>query len=84
MDPMAAVGLYERYVWSDSLTQEDAEAFKKRAEEGVTALLAELDEWIGTRERRASRSKAANLLADTREELVGLGVYIFERGNDNS
>ena len=70
-------GLFERYVWSTSLNKHDAEIFKQIAEEKGTALLAELDEWIGTRERRAAPDHHSRVPLEEDQGLVGLGMYLF-------
>ncbi len=63
-------GHLERYVWSSSLSNEDAIDFKVLAEEKSAKLLQELDIWIGQRERRSVRDA-------TEKRVVGLGLYYF-------
>lgn len=71
-------GLMERYVWTSRLSEQDSEEFKKIAEQKTERLLAELDEWIGSREIPphdlvGKKEKTAT------KELVGLGLYLFEK-----
>ena len=83
-DDLRQLGLMERYVWSTRLSSEHVEEFKKLAEKRSGELLAELDAWIGARENNKletadSRSSDSDTNSD---ELVGLGVYLFDKEPD--
>ena len=73
-------GLLERYVWTSSLSSSDKEDFKEYAERRAEAFLADLDSWIGNREKfvdSAVRDSAEQGDANA-SRYIGLGVYLFE------
>jgi hypothetical protein len=79
-------GLMERYVWTTRLSKKDAREFKLLAEKKSADLLAELDAWIGERENgpKEDDSMATPEQQSKRggQDLVGLGVYLFEKDAD--
>lgn len=83
-DDLRHLGLMERYVWSTRLSSEHVAEFKKLAEKRSGELLAELDAWIGAREPNkleTTDSRFSDSDTDS-DELVGLGVYLFDKEPD--
>ena len=81
-DDLKQLGLMERYVWTTHLSNEDVIEFKKLAEQRAGELLTELDAWIGSRENKINSpvdGKRKQAVTES-EGLVGLGVYLFEKG----
>jgi hypothetical protein len=73
-------GNFERYVWTQNLTDADKKEFKALSERRASELLIELDDWIGDREQRAGVGRdQANAGAPQRsvEGDCGLGFYYF-------
>jgi hypothetical protein len=79
-DDLASKGLLERYVWSSDLTDEDVAEFKKYSEIKAAELLADLDGWIGKRERRNPPGYIPDVETtdDKPKDRVGLGLYFFD------
>ncbi len=68
----------EGYVWSNNLPAAALGEFRQLAAERSTALLKELDEWIGTQEHK--KSPAGSRQSEAEPRYCGVGIYYFEGG----
>ena len=65
-------GYFERYVWSDSLTEGDIEKFDAQVRLEAGALIEKLNRWIAEREVDVSKGVTSNV-----GPRAGLGIYFF-------
>jgi len=73
-------GNFEKYVWTQNLSDADQVEFKALAERKALALLIELDDWIGEREQRGNIGREQpnpGLPQRSVESDCGLGIYYF-------
>lgn len=71
---------FEKYVWTQNLSDEDKEDFKELVEKRAMALLVELDDWIGVREQRANVGSEGKNRGVSQRSVTGdcgLGVFYF-------
>jgi hypothetical protein len=74
---------FEKYVWTQNLSDEDKAEFKQLAEKKAMALLVELDDWIGVREQRANvGSEVKNRGISQRSVTGDCGLGVFYFGDD--
>jgi len=73
-------GNFEKYVWTQNLSDHDQAEFKALAEQKALALLVELDDWIGEREQIASIGREQpnrGVSQRSVEGECGLGIFYF-------
>lgn len=71
---------FERYVWTQNLSDEDQVEFKDLAERKAFELLVELDDWIGRREQKENIGRDRPNPGQPQrlvEGECGLGIYYF-------